>query len=136
MISLFGPKNLQKQPIFPKWIQSMLDPVLHTFFNGEKIIQYFFSNWWNYFKTFWDINLYAKTLTIFNNDSFPNVNVFLSNLMLLKLLLQVQRGYSVEKKSIFETKRTSLGDANFEKLLLLGVNKDLWKLKFWCFDFF
>ena len=28
-------------------------------------------------------------------------------------------------KLIFETKRTSLGDANFEKLLLLSVNKDL-----------
>ena len=28
-------------------------------------------------------------------------------------------------KIIFETKRNRLGDANFEKLLLLSVNKDL-----------
>ena len=66
-----------------------------------------------------------KTLTIFNNDSFPNVKcVFIKFNAPEASSARSERLFS-GGKLIFETKRTSLGDANFEKLLLLSVNKDL-----------
>ena len=45
-----------------------------------------------------------KTISIFNNDSYPNV----------------KRAFI--KFNALEIKRNFLGDANFEKLLLLSVN--------------
>ena len=66
-----------------------------------------------------------RTLTIFNNDSFPNVKrVFMKFNAPEASSARSERLFS-GGKLIFETKRTSLGDANFEKLLLLSVNKDL-----------
>ena len=66
-----------------------------------------------------------KTLTIFNNDSFPNVKrVFIQFNTPEASSARSERLFS-GGKLIFETKRNRLGDANFEKLLLLSVNKDL-----------
>ena len=66
-----------------------------------------------------------KTLTIFNNDSFPNVKrVFIKFNTPEASSARSERLFS-GGKLIFETKRNRLGDANFEKLLLLSVNKDL-----------
>ena len=77
-----------------------------------------------------------RTLTIFNNDSFPNVKrVFMKFNAPEASSARSERLFS-GGKLIFETKRTSLGDANYEKLLILSVNKNLGILKSWCFDFF
>ena len=72
-----------------------------------------------------------KTLIIFNNDSSPNAKHFLSNLVLLKILLHVQRLFIKRKINLWNQKNF-LGRCNFERLLLLSAILVPWFfLKYW-----
>ena len=65
-----------------------------------------------------------KRPTIFNNDSFPNVKCASIKFNDPEASSAHSERLFSGEKIIFETIRTSLKDANFEKLLLLSVNKD------------